>query len=560
MRDMRQWAAATGLGICLLGGAWPSHALDPIPGWDQARWGMSVEEVRGLYPDLVAPEPKPADSDLKLETHRLLNRSFAGVLEGCDLKFRFMNERLWEILFACKAYKAADVRRVLEERYGFPQQDDLRQAVWRGEITRISLNSLSGWFSVSSVERGEWLTAEVLRRVRQPQVQKPIPPAPGPVPESLSPKEDPTEPAALDFECHRLPTGGTSPYGVLVGDFNGDSRPDLAMTNSGSGTVTIRLGMEGARFGDPRPVRVARVPRDLAAGDVDGDGDLDLVVGHANPNSTWVLLGNGKGEFELSKTYISGDSPFGIGLEDLDGDGHLDLFVANEDNSFAVGRGRVAVHSGQGTGLFSEAQILEAGLFPSGIAAADLDGTGGVDLAVVNWGSSSLVVFLQREAGFVRARELHPGLLGTYAIWAADLDRDGHVDLAISNVPGRVVVLFGEGNATFADPIIVPMGSGNRWVTSADVDGDGRLDLITADATDGTVSVALGREARSFREREAFKVGRVARMVRAADFDGDGRLDLVVSVQGEDDVAILLQRDPGQGRECPASAKSSASR
>ena len=170
MREMRRWAAATALGIWLIAGAWTSYALDEIPGWDKARWGMSVREVRGLYPDLLAPEPKPnakTDPELKLETHRLLNRSF-GVLEGCDLKLRFINEKLWEIQFACKAYEPADVRRALEERYGYPQRNHPRQASWRGPITRISLNPLSGWFSVSNIERGEWLTREVLRRLRQP--------------------------------------------------------------------------------------------------------------------------------------------------------------------------------------------------------------------------------------------------------------------------------------------------------------------------------------------------------------------------------------------------------
>ena len=188
MTENRQWVAAAALGVCLVGGAGASSAQDLVPGWGKARWGMSTGEVRALYPDLVAPEPKPnakTDPDLKLETHRLLNQSF-GILEGCDLKLRFLNEELWEILFACKAYEPADVRRLLEERYGYPQQNDPRQAVWRGETTRVSLNPRSGWFSISDIERGQWLTREVVRRMRQPQLEKVIRAAEE---KSASPKE-----------------------------------------------------------------------------------------------------------------------------------------------------------------------------------------------------------------------------------------------------------------------------------------------------------------------------------------------------------------------------------
>ena len=188
--------------------------------------------------------------------------------------------------------------------------------------------------------------------------------------------------------------GGTT--GVAVGDFNGDGKPDLAVTNATSNNVSVLLGTGNGSFTNApgSPFAVGLTPVRIAVGDFNGDSKLDLVVGNANGNSVSVLLGTGNGSFiNAPGSPFAASNPDGIAVADFNGDGKLDLVVAN-----AVANNTVSVLLGNGNGTFTAApgSPFAVGGNPQGVAAADFNGDGKPDIAVLNGDDSTVSVLLQQ--------------------------------------------------------------------------------------------------------------------------------------------------------------------
>ncbi len=147
-----------------------------------------------------------------------------------------------------------------------------------------------------------------------------------------------------DFDPASTPTvttGGIRPSSVAVGDFDGDGKADdLAVTNEGSGNVSVRLGSGNGSFGSVASYGVGEAPVSVALGDFNGDKDPDLAVANnsINSNSVSVLLGlPGGGGFGSRTDYAAGKGPHSVAVGDFDYDSDDDLAVANQtDNSVSV--------------------------------------------------------------------------------------------------------------------------------------------------------------------------------------------------------------------------------
>jgi len=167
------------------------------------------------------------------------------------------------------------------------------------------------------------------------------------------------------------------PTMVALGDFNGDGKLDLVVTIGnpgalGPGTVSIFLGNGDGTFQAALNYAAGSDPYGVAVGDFNGDGKLDLAVTDVFGNDVGVLLGNGDGTFQPALDYPVGNQPFTVVAGDFNGDGILDLAVA-------TGNG-VSVLLGNGNGTFQSAVNYGTGLLP-GLVAGDFNGDGKVDLA-----------------------------------------------------------------------------------------------------------------------------------------------------------------------------------
>jgi hypothetical protein len=129
-----------------------------------------------------------------------------------------------------------------------------------------------------------------------------------------------------------------NPSSVVVGDFNGDGIPDLAVSNSGyQGSVSVLLGNGDGTFQPAQDYAVGSYPQSLLVEDFNRDGNLDLAVLNTSSNSISVLLGNGDGTFQPKEDYLVGPYPSSLAMGDFNGDGYPDLVAASPgSNSVSV--------------------------------------------------------------------------------------------------------------------------------------------------------------------------------------------------------------------------------
>jgi hypothetical protein len=341
--------------------------------------------------------------------------------------------------------------------------------------------------------------------------------------------------------------GGFRPEALVTGDFDRDGLLDVAASSGTEGTVAVLRGRGDGTFRNPLLSTASPGANlvALVAADFDGDARLDVAAAGALSSAVFVLLGDGDGTFGPAAAYPSGPQPSALAVGDLDRDGALDLVAS------ILGMGGVSIRRGRGDGTFgAHLRHGTAGTGGAGVALGDLDRNGSLDLVCANSRSHGVGVALghpHRIAGefdfllrvpFGSGHAPQGGVL-------ADVDRDGRLDLlAASRDANALTVALATGGGTFAVPVDVAIGpgSGPVAVAAADFDADGRLDAAVANEDGNDVSVLLGDGAGDFAESDLVALGGGAApsAVAAADVDRDGLLDLVVALRGTDRVAVAL--------------------
>ena len=354
-------------------------------------------------------------------------------------------------------------------------------------------------------------------------------------------------------------SGGQGDFSVAVGDVNGDGKLDVLVANEfacsicRNGNVGVLLGNGDGTF---QPAQTyssdSWATGSVALADVNGDGKPDLLLanlspaGGANYGTVSVLLGNGDGTFQTAKVYASGGPALSVAVGDANGDGKPDLAVANDN---------VGVLSGNGDGTFQAGRNYTLGVIAGGaqaVAVVDVNGDGLPDLLGADCNDSECtsyagVLLNNGDGTFQPAKTQSAG--GTYpdAIAAADVNGDNKPDLLVVNecaggspgcVNGSVWVLLSNGDGTFQPA--VTYGSAGTYANSvaiADVNGDGRPDLLVANYYDGSgsvsngkVSVLLGNGDATFQSAQGYNSGGVGALsIAVADVNGDSKLDLLVA-------------------------------
>ena len=349
-----------------------------------------------------------------------------------------------------------------------------------------------------------------------------------------------------------LPLGG-GPITLAVDDFNGDGLNDLAIAIQGTGNVSILLGNgRGGFVGAPHsPFSVGNGPLSLTAGDLNGDRHPDLAVTSVASNSVSILLGRGDGEFEPAphSPINVGRGPDSIVTSDLNADGNLDLAVANSDSN------NVDVLLGDGTGDFKRADraSFRVGAAPWSIAVGDFNGDGRRDIAVANHNSSNVSVLYGNGRGDFEAAPGSPFAVGTSPGWivAGDFNDDGRDDLATTNnISNSVSVLLNDGKGGFREAPHSPfaVGRGPYSIVVGDFNSDGYDDLAIADLNKmngrSEISVLLRKDSGGFEPAplSPFIVPDPSDSIVVGDFNGDGGLDVATANFDTDTVSILLGR------------------
>jgi len=325
------------------------------------------------------------------------------------------------------------------------------------------------------------------------------------------------------------------PESVAVGDFNGDSQPDLAVASSNSSFVSILLGDGAGDFSGPTNFDAGTNPDSVALGDFNGDGKLDLAVANFNSNNVSILLGDGAGDFTGPTHFGAGTSPRSVAVGDFNGDGKPDLAVANESSD------NVSILLGDGTGSFTGPTNLGAGASPFSVAVGDFNGDSKPDLAVANFLSASVSLLLGDGAGGFSGPTHFGAGTNPRSVAVGDFNGDSKPDLAVANVnSSNVSILLGNGAGGFGGPTNFGAGAGPFSLVVGDFNGDSQPDLAVANQSSDNVSILLGDGAGSFSGQTNFGAGDGPTSVGVGDFNGDSQPDLAVANINSGTVSLLL--------------------
>jgi hypothetical protein len=307
----------------------------------------------------------------------------------------------------------------------------------------------------------------------------------------------------------RLPEGTESPGELVLGDVNGDGRPDLAWDFHDSYNVTLLLGTNNGSFAlapnSPIVMKpTGRQPHTHGIGlsDLNGDGKLDLASVNNADNDISVALGDGRGGFTLAprSPFPVGPSPYPLTIGDINNDGRLDIV----SNATATGPQRaqqlansraltLLINDGQGSFRRSEVPLRTGQ--PWSTAMGDVNGDGKTDLIATHHDQSKLTVLLGDGIGNFREVAGSPFEMGRN-VWRtelADVNRDRRLDV-IAAGGDSVRVMLGDGAGNFRPAPNSPFatGAGTWRLAIGDINQDGKTDIVTSNTDNRSVTVLFG--------------------------------------------------------------------
>jgi uncharacterized repeat protein (TIGR01451 family) len=385
--------------------------------------------------------------------------------------------------------------------------------------------------------------------------------------------------SSADFTSRDYPVG-KQPGAVLVYDFNGDGKPDIAVLNlggtsssTGEGSVSILLGNGDGTFQAAKNFDVGGVnPTTFAVADFNGDGKLDLAIGglqapvqpSCEANIVNVLFGNGDGTFQLPQQTVTANLLSNlVTAGDVNGDAKADIVIYKFFANSCQAEG-ISVFLGNGDGTFQSERQISGNPF-------DINGDGIPDLFDIGNG---LKVFMGQGNGVYKPLVSGPEAnVGFFIV--GDFNNDQKQDQAFFDFVCKgifcphggtsyVGLALGNGNGTFQPANLFPLG-GYPYparimdIGLGDFNGDGKLDVVLSGPRGSVMDFLLGKGDGTLPTLLSFDPGSGEDSFLVADLNNDGKPDVVTANLNDQTISVVLNAFATNGADLAVTATASSS-
>ena len=351
-------------------------------------------------------------------------------------------------------------------------------------------------------------------------------------------------------------TTGATAFNAAIGDIDGDGKPDIAVTNNTPNTVSVfrntttEGGINAGSFAAKQDFTTGTDPIDVELADLDGDGKLEMIVSNNGGPSVSVFHNTATSgtidgsTFSAKQDFTTAGNPNGIAIGDIDGDGKADIAVVSQASAVVSLLRNTSVAGAIGASSFATKVDHTVGTTPMDVAIGDIDGDGLPEVVTANSGAANISILRSTatpgviDGSTLAAKVDYTSGSGPRAIALADGDGDGKLDIITANNSAGTISIFvntamsGTIDAgSLASKLDFAAGTAPIGVDLADFDGDGLLDIAIAEDTGGTLSLfenTTSGGSVSLGTRVDFDLGVTARHIAVADLDGDDRPDAVI--------------------------------
>ncbi|CAF3167606.1 unnamed protein product [Rotaria sp. Silwood2] len=335
------------------------------------------------------------------------------------------------------------------------------------------------------------------------------------------------------------------PNSIVVGDFNGDKRLDIAVANMRGDNIGIFLSYGDGTFRSEILYSTGKnsYPYSMIVADFNNDRQLDIAVAEYAIDKIALFLGYGNGSFAEQVQYSTGDGsrPTSINVGDFNNDSRLDIVVAISDY--------IGIFFASDHGIFTKQIKYSTNIesAPQSVIAGDFNNDSRLDVAVALYGPGNLGILIANfSANFDIQRNYSTGSRShPSSIVIADLNNDTQLDIVVANVfDENFAIRFGYDNGIFAPETTYFTGSGSRpqYITVDYFDNDKSLDISIVDPSNNRIDVFLGDKNGSFNKQVTYSTDDLSRPCSLAvgNFNKDNWIDIVVANEGTDNVGIYL--------------------
>lgn len=340
---------------------------------------------------------------------------------------------------------------------------------------------------------------------------------------------------------------------LTIGDFNSDGRSDIAIVNALNDYVGILLGIGNGSFSKQNiySLNNGSQPSGIAVGDFDGDNRLDISVSNQNTDNIAVLFGYGNGTFADQITFSTGigSQPTSVAVGDFNNDGLFDIVIANSQT------GNVGVLFACINRTFFTVITLPTNdrfSLPRFIAVGHFNNDSLLDIAVSNGYGENIGIYLALP--WITFLNVPPYSTGVSSqpvhVATGDFNNDAKLDIAVANSgTNNVMILLGSGYGTISSETVYKTGDNSQscWIAIGDLNNDKQLDIAVANSGNDNVGILYGYGNGNFSNQITYSTGlqSTPTSVVIGYFNNDTHMDIAVANYGSNSVGILYGDENG---------------